>query len=60
MVLLGYLNLKRNGFDGVVPECIGSLIILTWLDLSNNDLSGAFPIGLRGLKSTLGMSYCKF
>jgi hypothetical protein len=50
LVLLTLLNLEYNDFDGVIPECIGSLILLKYLNLSDNDdLSGELPIGICDL-----------
>jgi hypothetical protein len=41
--------MEKNGFDGEIPACIGSLILLLHLNLSDNDLIGEIPFGICAL-----------
>jgi hypothetical protein len=42
--------LEFNNFLGPIPECIGSLVLLEILNLSDNtDFGGGLPIGLCDL-----------
>jgi hypothetical protein len=43
------LKLDNNQFDGIIPVCIGSLVLLRNLDLSKNDLTGELPIEICDL-----------
>jgi hypothetical protein len=43
--------LKSNSLSGPIPESLGRLIQLVFLDLSNNQLTGTFPAWVDRLKS---------
>ena len=45
------LNLNFNGLRGPVPDEIGLLRHLRWLDLGSNQLTGAFPSAIGNLTS---------
>jgi hypothetical protein len=50
MLLLTFLNMEKNGFDGEIPACIGSLTLLTFLNLSDNeDIAGELTTGICDL-----------
>jgi hypothetical protein len=49
--MLKTFSIKFNHFEGVIPECIGSMVLLEWLDLGHNELSGELPIGICDLIS---------
>jgi hypothetical protein len=54
---LKHLDLERNEFDGIIPNCIGSMN-LTFLELTDNpDLAGEFPTEICDLVEleTLGI-----
>jgi Leucine-rich repeat (LRR) protein len=55
---IGYLNLWRNNFSGIIPAWIGSLSLLDWLTLDENDFSGELPIEICDLVNLeiLGLS----
>jgi hypothetical protein len=45
-----YLDLEHNSFVGKIPACIGNLIKLLHLNLSDNyELAGELPIGICDL-----------
>ncbi|KAL6989215.1 hypothetical protein U1Q18_014967 [Sarracenia purpurea var. burkii] len=49
---LKYLNLSRNSFTGIpIPEFIGSLSSLQYLDLSSSEFSGSVPHQLLNLSN---------
>lgn len=37
-------GLNKNSFTGVIPHTIGNLSKLSWLDLSDNKLTGNLPV----------------
>ena len=45
------LRLERNNLTGTLPEALGNLANLQWLDLGNNQLSGPIPEALSNLLS---------
>lgn len=45
-----YLQLAYNGFEGLVPPCIGSLTLLTDVILPFNALSGPLPSSIGSLR----------
>jgi Leucine-rich repeat (LRR) protein len=52
LVLLTDLRLEHTNLEGSIPACIGSLILLEYLNLSDSqDLSGELPIGICDLVS---------
>jgi Leucine-rich repeat (LRR) protein len=50
---------SNNNISGVIPNCIGNLSQLAWLDLSSNQLSSTLPSSMANLTSlqTLDLSY---
>jgi hypothetical protein len=58
---LNWLELRGSDLAaGPVPDSIRLCTKLTVVILINCQLKGQFPIGLRNLKSTLGMPISKF
>lgn len=51
--LFFFRGLNNNSFTGPIPPTIGNLTNLTWLDLSDNQLSGLIPITNNA--TTLGL-----
>ncbi|KAL5566022.1 hypothetical protein UlMin_029186 [Ulmus minor] len=49
--LLAAIDLSSNNFEGDVPELIGSLVGLRFLNLSNNNLMGLIPSSLGNLRN---------
>ncbi|GAB2268418.1 hypothetical protein Dimus_003380 [Dionaea muscipula] len=37
-------SLNSNGFSGTIPSSIGNLTKLYWLDLTDNEITGSFPV----------------
>jgi hypothetical protein len=54
-------NLKNNSLSGSIPESLGQLNRLVYLDISNNQLTGPFPGWVNRLESltllNLGQNY---
>ncbi|KAL6989216.1 hypothetical protein U1Q18_014968 [Sarracenia purpurea var. burkii] len=51
---LNYLDLSQNSFTGIpIPEFIGSLSSLQYLDLSGGDFSGSIPHQLMNLSNLI-------
>ena len=44
-------DLHKNKFYGEIPDIFGDTSILTYFDISSNNLSGSFPLGIQTLIS---------
>ena len=44
-------DLHRNKFYGEIPDIFSDTSILTYFDISSNNLSGSFPLGIQSLTS---------
>ena len=44
-------DLHKNKFYGEIPDIFGDTSILTYFDISSNNLSGSFPLGIETLIS---------
>ena len=45
------IDMSSQGLTGTIPSELGNLSGLVWLRLNQNELTGAFPIGLRSAAS---------
>ena len=44
-------DLHKNKFYGEIPDIFGDMSILNYFDISSNNLSGSFPLGIQTLIS---------
>ena len=44
-------DLHKNKFYGEIPDIFGDTSILNYFDISSNNLSGGFPLGIQTLVS---------
>ncbi|KAL3536549.1 hypothetical protein ACH5RR_005010 [Cinchona calisaya] len=50
LTILTSIDLSSNNFQGSIPETVGDLISLYFLNFSNNDLTGQIPASVGNLK----------
>ncbi|RCV27598.1 hypothetical protein SETIT_5G336900v2 [Setaria italica] len=54
LVMLEFLNLSHNQFSGSIPSSIASMVSLSTLDVSYNNLEGPLPAGQLFLNASTG------